>query len=253
MEINNVSKKLKELRLKKGYSLEEISQMIPVSKQGYHFWEQGLRAWKLETLTILSKILDFEISISNGILSISESFTKNYKSEVNIMLEKRNLNESERFKVIVLYTGADNINFEEKEILEDILIYSNKKDAQEMFKTDSLIPIYALYDNEEGRICFNTYGLDKTRAYTKYYWNYAPVLDDDNTVYIDIKKNIKISKKYVTIDVDNISEDGKYPILFVSNEESERTLGMFTITDLNDCIIPGIDYASESFPQILLD
>lgn len=248
MEINDISKKLKELRAKKGYSLEEIAQMIPVSKQGYHMWEQGLRSWKLDTLTILSKILDFKITINEGILEISECIIQNNKSEVEIMF---NNTELKGFKVVKLYTGADNINFEEKEILEEVMIYSSKDEAMDVFNSDSVVPVYALYDNEAGSVCYNTYGLDKTRAYSVYYWNYAPVLDDENTVYIDIEKNIKVSKGYVVIDVDNQNEDGTYPVLSVWKKKSEGALGMFVATDTDGCVIPQINYVSMDFPNIL--
>lgn len=248
MEINEMSRKLKELRIKKGYSLEEIAQMIPVSKQGYHLWEQGLRAWKIETLTTLSEILDFKITIGNGILEISECIHQNNRREVDIMLKNTEL---KGFKIIQLYTGADNINFEEREILEDVLIYSNKDDAMDVFNTDSLVPIYALYDNEAGSICYNTYGLDKVRAYSMYYWNYAPILDDNNTIYMNIEKNIKVSKGYVVIDVYNQNEDGTYPVLDILDKGNGKTIGMFVTTDIDGNRIPQMNYVSTDFPNIL--
>lgn len=248
MKINDISKKIKELRLKKGYSLEDVAQLVPVSKQGYHLWEQGLRAWKPETLAILSKILGFRLSIENGIMEISECVSQINKREVDIMMKDTKL---KGYEIIKLYTGADNINFDDNEILETVLVYSDKEEAMDVFNTDSLIPIYALYNNESGNIHPNTYGLDKTRAYSMYYWNYADILDDDNTVYIDTVKNIKVSKAYVKIDLDNINPDGTYPVLSISNKESDKTIGMFSITDIYGLDIPQMDRVSTDFPNII--
>ena len=124
---NIICKKLKDLRERRGYSLDEISQMIPVSKQGYHMWEQGTRGWKLDVLTTLSKILGFKIVIEDGKLEISEHIkesndinTENNKSEVNNMISKTEL---EKFEIVKLYTGAENINFDEiikKEAIKNI-------------------------------------------------------------------------------------------------------------------------------------
>lgn len=155
------------------------------------------------------------------------------------------------FEIVKLYTGADNINFEEKEILEEVLVYSSKDEAMDVFNTDSLVPIYALYNNEAGSICYNTYGLDKVKAYSMYYWNDAPILDDNNTVYIDTEKNIKVSKGYVITDINNRDANGTYPVLKVLDKEEEKTIGMFVTTDMYGYMLPQVNYVSTYFPDIL--
>lgn len=252
MENNEISKKIKKLRKQKGYSLEAIAQMIPVSKQGYHLWEQNLRTWKIDTLSILSKILDFKIVVEDGGIEIiecsSQEKKENERKEVDIM---KNNTELKGYEVITLYTGAENINFEEKEVLDEVLIYREKEDAIDVFDTDVLVPIYALYDIESGNICSNTYGLDKVKAYSMYFWNYAPILDDENTVYIDMNRNIKIGKRYVFVDVNYPNEDGTYPVLSVQNKKSDKAIGMFFISDLEGFKVPQMDMFSVYFPDVL--
>lgn len=246
----DINKKIKELRKKKGYSLETISELIPVSKQGYHLWEQGLRSWKLETLSLLSKILDFKISIENGEINIYEVTSE--KQENNFIYKgDLNMKKFKEYEIIELYTGADNINFEDNEILDSVLVYKDKHDAIEVFNTETLIPVYALYNYESEYIHPNTYGLDKTRAYSMYFWNYAPTLDSKNTVYIDGIKNIKVSKVFVKLDLDNPNSDGTYPVLEILNNKEEKTLGMFMVTDLYGNDIPQLTKLSTDFPNII--
>ena len=245
-----INTKLKQLRKDKGYSLEEISQMIPVSKQGYHMWEQGLRSWKLDTLALLSKILDFKLVIENGNIDIIQNI-ENYTPIKNKKEVDFNMKKFKEYEIIELYTGADNVNFDDKEILDTVLVYKDKEEAMDVFGTETLVPVYALYNYESGYVHPNTFGLDKTRAYSMYFWNYAPTLDSKNTVYLDAFKEIKVSKVYVKFDLDNPNSDGTYPVIDILNTKEDKTLGMFLITNLYGDEIPQLDKLSTDFPNII--
>ena len=250
-----ISHQLKELRIKKGYSLSEMAELALVSKQGYHLWEQGLRAWKLDVLADLSAILGFKMVIENGGLEIVEHSCQLIKDEVKVMEKQVNVLKQQTqlkgYEVITLYTGVDNVNFEDGELLEDVLIYRDKKEAMDFFNTESLVPVYALFDIEAGSVCCNTYGLDKTKAYSFYYWNYAPILEEGNVIYIDTEKDIKISKGHALIDIHHQNEDGSYPVLDILAKPTKQTLGMFITTNLEGFPIPQLDYVSQNFPDIL--
>lgn len=260
-EINSMSKdicqRIKSLRQKKGYSLEDIGNMLFVTKQGFHMWEQGLRAWKLDTLAMLSKILGFKIVIEDGEIKFSEKKPNKIKEKKEVYNMIGNILENQttemnRYEIISLYTGADNIDFEYKEILDDALLYTDKEEARDAFNTDTLVPVFALFDNEEGRMISNSYGLDKQVAYSKYYWRYAPVIDNENTVYINTEKRIKVSKKYVKIDTQHPNVDGTYPVLSILDKRvDDNLLGVFVTTDLEGFRIPQITHVSEFFPNIL--
>ena len=78
MQVNNISEKLKEIRLNKGLTIESISNVLNVSKQGYSLWEQQKRNWNIDTLVKLSSILDFEMIIKNGEIIILENSSDDY-------------------------------------------------------------------------------------------------------------------------------------------------------------------------------
>ena len=256
-----ISRQLKELRMKRGYTLDEMAEIAMVSKQGYHNWEQGLRTWRLDVLTELSTILGFEMQIRGGELTLTEVADRQINNEVKVMEKQVNAlkeqTELKGFEVITLYTGVDNINFEDKEILDEVLIYTDKEEAQDVFQTKVVVPVYALFDTEAGNVCYNTYGLDKTRAYSHYFWNYAPIIKGDSplfgdsVVYVDTEKNIKVAKGHVVIDINNRNADGSFPILDVLKHETKQTLGMFITTDMDGFMVPQLDCFSEDFPNIM--
>ena len=155
------------------------------------------------------------------------------------------------FEIRKLYTGVDNVNFETKDLLEEALVYTTREETIKQFKNDNIVPIYALANLKTKEIYSETFGLDNTLAYTDYFWNYAPVLDEDNTIYRDVARNLKIAKKYLTLSVGR-NYRGKHYVLDVSNTKEDWTIGMFYITDLADNKIQQIDCFSSTFPIHLL-
>lgn len=244
-----ISRELKKLREERGYSLREMSELALVSKQGYHKWEQGLRTWKLDVLTELSSVLGFKIVIENGQFELTKDSNQIIREEVERMKKQVQL---DGYQVITLYTGADNVNFEEQEILEEVMIYTDREDAREVFETDDLVPVYALFNEEEGNVCSNTYGLDTQKACNMYYWNYAPIVGDGNAVYVNMEKGFKVCKRHAVIDIHNPNPNGTYPILEFLPKSANNTLGVFAVTDLEGEPIPAINHITQDFPIFLL-
>lgn len=249
-----VNELIKKLRIRKGMSLEQVAGLMNISTQGYHLWEQGLRSIKIEYLIRLSKILGFELKITNGILTIAESIPYKNEGDDLAMSEQQqtivNTNEMVGYDIATMYTSTDNINYEENTVIDWILLYDDKQEAMEVLNTESIVKVYALRNLETNSIKTTTISLNKIRAYSVYYWNYAPLLDDSGTIFIDNEKQIKVKKAYVSIDIKSMTTNGRYKVTYVSDVEGPNTIGMFKVTDLFGNYIPQMDCLTLDFTFI---
>lgn len=60
MKNNSIGKKIKNLRLEKGYSQRELGEILGFCNQTISFWESGQREPDLDTLILLADF--FEVS-----------------------------------------------------------------------------------------------------------------------------------------------------------------------------------------------
>ena len=106
---NNLSKKLKKLRIKSGLTQAELAQKIKVSPSCIGMYEQGRREPKSHVLSQICKeldatgdyILDLEESMNKSleVCAIVEEFTKFIETEENIMLNGRPINTEDKKKI----------------------------------------------------------------------------------------------------------------------------------------------------------
>ena len=62
MNQDNIGKFILELRTSKGWTQEDLANMIPITRQAVSRWEQGKSIPDSSTLVILSEIFDVSIN-----------------------------------------------------------------------------------------------------------------------------------------------------------------------------------------------
>ena len=99
LDQNKIGRFIYELRTKKGISQNDLSSMIPISRQAVSNWEQGKSIPDSSTLLILSKI--FDVSINELLLGErSTKETKEKKDEIQkVMLHMIDDNNTKRRKL----------------------------------------------------------------------------------------------------------------------------------------------------------
>lgn len=257
MKTNDLSDFIKEMIKKRGMSLEDIASKLFITKQGLHHWIHGRKNvnWKLQNIILLSEILNFDIVVSNGKLSVKENVEdmKNdfieksdcvSNSTKEISLANNHINQYEIFKtlgkysIVKLYAPNSNLNDDlEVELLEKgFFIYNSKEECLSEHPQNEAILVYGLVDNETGymynenAIYFNPYILE-----TFYYTKLAPTLEktgDGFEVVLNMDdKGVKIVKVLARVEV--INSAFCYPIEYVptdtKNNESGFILGLLAI------------------------
>lgn len=108
LDQNKIGRFIYELRTKKGISQNDLSSMIPISRQAVSNWEQGKSIPDSSTLLILSKI--FDVSINELLLGErSTKETKEKKDELQkVMLHMLDDNNTKRrkLKIITIFSVA---------------------------------------------------------------------------------------------------------------------------------------------------
>lgn len=104
LDQNKIGRFIYELRTKKGISQNDLSSMIPISRQAVSNWEQGKSIPDSSTLLILSKI--FDVSINELLLGErSTKETKEKKDELQkVMLHMLDDNNTKRRKLKIITT-----------------------------------------------------------------------------------------------------------------------------------------------------
>lgn len=134
-DLKNVfSSKLKELRIKKGYTQTQMAEKLDVTQGAYQKWESGTREPNLENIGKLSKILGVSIDFLLSNDSIIEYYRKIFSANPKV---------------------TDDI---ESKIINDLDIYIDKLDNQ-IYNTIALT-IYKEATTEEvgnflGKIIFH--------------------------------------------------------------------------------------------------
>lgn len=102
LDQNKIGRFIYELRTKKGISQNDLSSMIPISRQAVSNWEQGKSIPDSSTLLILSKI--FDVSINELLLGErSTKKTKEKKDELQkVMLHMLDDNNIKKRKLRII-------------------------------------------------------------------------------------------------------------------------------------------------------
>lgn len=109
---------LKYFRLQKEFTMEEVSALVPISRNGYSYWENGKRMINTFALSRLSLLLNFQLNIKDGgIIMSNENNMQNLKVNIKeIEISTLSLNET-----IYNYSN-DDILLLKKSILESGLV-----------------------------------------------------------------------------------------------------------------------------------
>lgn len=205
---------------KKKLSLQKVANAVPISKQGLHNWLQKRKNvnWKLQSLLNLSKLLNFDVVISNGELFVKENDNNMIKLQGNENFiktsteNKKIYNEVykdfETYSIVRLYVSNTAINDDIfPSLLDDWLgVYNTREECFTSPCVKTAVPVYALLDKNTNEFVENVVpSLYPDDIETAYYIGYAPEIektaDGYSIVGINEKYGVKIAKAYAEGDI----------------------------------------------------
>lgn len=153
MEINNklVGRRIKQLRLSLGLTLEEFGKKFNTSKATVYNWEVGRNLPNKENLKVISNIA--EITVNELLYGSKEEYiTKvisKYSEELGIPINQKALDQT-----ILKYTLTSYLRneYESPEIIEDFYAFSLTGGIKELTKQDYAINAIALKNELERMI-----------------------------------------------------------------------------------------------------
>ena len=74
--LNNFTKNLKDERLKRDFTQQEIADILKITKQQYSLYETGKRTMPIEKIAKLAKLYDVSIDYLVGIETFRNPFPK---------------------------------------------------------------------------------------------------------------------------------------------------------------------------------
>ncbi len=97
MKYNELGKFIKELRLEKGWTQEELAKKIPITREAISKWERGINTPDISSLNILAKVLNVTI---DELLAEEKNTTKNVALE--LYKERNKINK--KLKLLIFLT-----------------------------------------------------------------------------------------------------------------------------------------------------
>lgn len=99
----DIGKVLKTFRKKKGFTKDQVAELVPISRIGYHYWETAERQVNIFALSRLSCILGFKIILEEGTITVEE------------------INDDERLEDALLNLDVNNLKkYLEEDLEEDL-------------------------------------------------------------------------------------------------------------------------------------
>ena len=89
MGANDFKNSLKELRLKRGWTQEDLAKRLNVSKNAVANWEQGVRVPKLDKLEEIARLFNVDVNylIGEGKEKDSSRFRKSDSDEYSTLID----------------------------------------------------------------------------------------------------------------------------------------------------------------------
>lgn len=242
MNSEELSEFILKIMKKRQLSLQKVADVIPISKQGLHNWLQKRKNvnWKLQSLLKLSKLLNFDIVISNGELFVKENENNMIKlnekagfiktSPVNTTVSYEVYKDFKTHSIIKLYTPNTFIN---DDIFPSLLegwfgVYNTPEECFTSSHVTTAIPVYALLDNTTNELIETLLpSIYPDDIETAYYLGYATEIkkteDGFSIVGIDERYGIKIAKAYAAGKIINSSF---YPTNLLPDYTDKAILGI---------------------------
>lgn len=237
---NKISNFIKDIRKEKRFPVIALADKIGITVQGLYKWLNKLdNEWSIDSLLILSEILDFKVIIEKGEVKIMRNEVENTivkENEYELYEVYENLGD---YSIINIYTPNSNLNYDEKPVLleDDLFLFSTEKECKAAFENCNPIKMYGLLNNETNTITTGSI-IDiypyKAKAY--YYYNIAKNLEKTKDGYEIIEKfkdkKIQIVKANLLIECD----DNKCALIGHSGEINKDSEGLngFLLVDIDD-------------------
>lgn len=216
-DTKDLSSYIKFLRKKRKIKVRDLAIAIPITVQGLSNWLNSRKSvdWKINSLIEISKILSFELKISNGKIYVKEleEKVKEYKEISLNNTSDFNYEVYEKYSdysVITLYTEKDNINYCDEEditVSSYDFIYNNEQEyIDEGYNRDNLIKVYGLLKNDTCCIVEDIpYEIQPEKIREYYYTKYAEPIevgeDGLKIVYASKEYDYKIARVWAKIEI----------------------------------------------------
>lgn len=209
MQDYTISEYIKALRKERNYTMVNLANECGIGLRGFNKWlKKTDREWSVDSLIILSKILDFEIKISGGIIKIMKN-TNTIQNENTMLIENKEVYDTFKnfgdYSIVHLYTPNTNLNFDETpDLLEDFFIFSNVEECMKEFPDSSPVKMYGLLNNNTNCIELERLvSIYPYKAINYYYSHLAPVISytDDNYEIVGVfEDNTKLVRAGVILE-----------------------------------------------------
>lgn len=234
MKDYKISNTIKVLRKEKNYTISGLADECGIGLRGFNKWlKKTDREWSIDSLMILSEILDFKITINGGMIEIM----RNYE-ELN-SLEKNNKEIYSVYKdfgdysIVNLYTPNSNLNFDDiPELLEEFFVFSSEMECKREFPDNNPVKMYGLLNNKTN--CIELERLTSIYPYkaeSYYYFHLAPTIAYTEDNYEIVAEFEDIGYKLVKAGalLEKVNNDSYEVEEFTNNLRDDRCIPGFTL------------------------
>lgn len=179
MKDYKISNFIKALRKERKYTIAGLADECGIGIRGFNKWlKKTDREWSLDSLMILSEILDFKIIINGGMIEVMKNNKESNNLEKNTREVYSVYKDFGDYSIVNLYTPNSNLSSDEvPELLEDFFIFSNEIECKTEFPNDNPIRVYGLLNNSTNCIEIERLiSIYPYKAESYYYFNLAPVI-----------------------------------------------------------------------------
>lgn len=253
MENCKISNFIKELRKERKYTIANLADKCGIGVRGISNWfKKNDNEWNVDSLMILSQILDFKIVINGGSIEVmrnNEKLNSVEKNTTEVYEVYKNFGD---YSIVHLYTPNSNLSFDETpELLEDFFIFSTKEECRNEFPNNNPIKMYGLLNNTTNCIELERLiSIYPYKAESYYYFNLAPIIsitEDGYEVVAEFEdKNIKLVKAGAILD-NNLEL-----IRYTNNMEIDRCILGFTLLPMSSNNAEGFVGWSDSLRYIYI-
>lgn len=235
MEDYKISNFIKALRKERKYTIAGLADKCGIGIRGFNKWlKKTDREWSMDSLMILSEILDFKIIINGGMIKIMRNNEELNNLERNTREVYSVYKDFGDYSIVNLYTPNGNLSYDETpELLEDFFVFSTEAECREEFPNDNPIKVYGLLNNSTNYIeVERLISIYPYQAEGYYYFNLAPVIsttEDGYEVVAEFKdEKIKLVKAGAILDKNSILEE--YHVKEYTNDlKNKKCIPGFTL------------------------
>lgn len=154
----NLPEKIKELREKRGYTVQQMAELLNYSPQAYSNWENKKRTISIQLIKSISTILGFKMIVENGDIKIEEvtSLDKGNCSTVDCILDEDIVEKFSTHSIATYWvtkTSWDKWISDDSNEEDELDIYTTSEvnrydsDKNNILTKDDFVQLYSVIDN----------------------------------------------------------------------------------------------------------